>query len=611
VDGEEIVEGRRQHGPQLRAVRARLRDVTAVTPSEVASPLVQIPPLTRTRRLLPAVVGVLLVAQLTAVATASTGSGRLDLPGGTTTSTAGGTNLAAASPSLDVDVAGVQVHVGADDADDPSADRGDANQRGESCGADDKPETGIQGDVPLADQLSGRANEGYNCGLQVVAYNSLGDRTGNANMAWTDDCAFIAGTGVAVVDMSDPLHPTQVTTLHTPGSEETAETIAAGTYDGRSILVAGRYGLYFDFHGESTSPVDIYDVTDCTHPVLLSTARVPQAVHNLTLTKDLTRIYSTLPVQGIDITDPRNPKMLGSMEPELQATGVFRFEWAHEINLSDDGNTMYIGGQTFFDEGSMVLDITDWPQRPLQVIASYTGPGHSIRSATINGRKYLLRSDESIVNPTALGCLPDLTPFGGAAQPYLTDITDPTHPVDVSRLTLDINDPSNCATQLLSGVNASSHYHDVDDPQNTTFAMVSMWNAGLRIFDLRNPSHPVEAAYFNPGMFNPALLTPGNAVSTVLGLVPRYGMDQAWAHIRYVEDTGQIWLTTATGGFWVLELEPQLRARLGLPSVPSHAPLAGNPRPAASRTFPQQSFATTASLYCTLAPAQAVLTSAR
>ena len=40
------------------------------------------------------------------------------------------------------------------------------------------------GDVPLVDQISGRADEGYNCGLAVVGYNSLGGRGGNANMAW-------------------------------------------------------------------------------------------------------------------------------------------------------------------------------------------------------------------------------------------------------------------------------------------------------------------------------------------------------------------------------------------------------------------------------------------
>ena len=61
------------------------------------------------------------------------------------------------------------------------------------CGRKDLPETGIQGDVPMADQMSGRAEQGYNCGLALVGHTTSapGDAsaTGNANMAWAHDCA--------------------------------------------------------------------------------------------------------------------------------------------------------------------------------------------------------------------------------------------------------------------------------------------------------------------------------------------------------------------------------------------------------------------------------------
>jgi anthranilate synthase component 1 len=81
------------------------------------------------------------------------------------------------------------------------------------CGAKDLPETGTHGDVPLIDQLSGRADQGYNCGLALVGYSSLGATGGNANMAWVGDCAYIAGQGVSVVDVHDPTHPKKVGTL--------------------------------------------------------------------------------------------------------------------------------------------------------------------------------------------------------------------------------------------------------------------------------------------------------------------------------------------------------------------------------------------------------------
>ncbi|MCU1484787.1 MAG: repeat family protein, partial [Actinomycetia bacterium] len=67
------------------------------------------------------------------------------------------------------------------------------------CGAADLPETGIQGDVPKADQSSGRAEQGYNCGLALVGHTTLGAGgrrpDSNGNMAWAGHCAYVAGPG--------------------------------------------------------------------------------------------------------------------------------------------------------------------------------------------------------------------------------------------------------------------------------------------------------------------------------------------------------------------------------------------------------------------------------
>jgi hypothetical protein len=235
---------------------------------------------------------------------------------------------------------------------------------------------------------------------------------------------------------------------------------------------------------------------------------------------------------------------------------------------SPDGNILYLGGQTPFSFGFFtIVDITGWPARRPVVLSQVEGRGHSVRLATINGRTYALHSEESIVGPTAKGCVPASTnPFGGAAQPWLSDVTDPTHPaMRVSQLTLAINDPANCAAEVADGEDASVHYHDVDNQAHTTFVMASMWNAGLRVFDVRQPLHPKEMAYFNPGTF----LRPSD--SGVL--------DKAWGHVRYDRLTGQIWFATQSGGFWVVELEPQVRRALGLPSVAVLHPDGTTPRP--------------------------------
>lgn len=449
------------------------------------------------------------------------------------------------------------------------------------CGPRDLPETGLQGDVPRADQESGRAAKGYNCGLSVVGHNDLGARGGNANMAWSGHCAYVAGrgdgavtefssgSGVAVVDVSDPRRPKHVRTLKGPGSDATLETLNAVTTKDRAILVAGRYGIQ-PFGDGRPAPMDVYDVRDCTRPKLMSTFDWPRNTHNLTITADGKRVFSTLPLQAADISNLRKPRFLGNLDDQISTpTAPFK-NISHEAWIRPDGKRLYIGGQVVgIGEYFTIADITNWPKAPPRIVSQFIGRGHSIRPATINGRQYLLHSEESIVDPAAKGCVPaNLNPLAGAAQPWLTDITDERHPVDASQFRLEINEPINCGEEIASQVNASVHYHDLDDANHTTFAMLSMWNAGLRVADVRDPKHMREVAYFNPGRYGDSL-------------------DQAWGHVRYVPSTGHIWLTTQTGGFWVLELEPQVRRTLGLPKALTLSPRGAPGRgPAAAALVP-------------------------
>lgn len=60
-------------------------------------------------------------------------------------------------------------------------------------------------------------------------------------------------------------------------------------------------------------------------------------------------------------------------------------------------------------------------------------------------------------------------------------------------------------------------------------------------------------------------------------------LDQAWAHSRYGATTGHIWRATRSGGFWVLELQPQLRQALDMPALPAVHPDGGPARPPATQ----------------------------
>lgn len=483
------------------------------------------------------------------------------------------------------------------------------------CGEEDLPETGIQGHVPKADQDSGRAEQGYNCGLEVIGHTALGAGGRpdvNANMAWAGRCAYVAssaglsvvpqtppspppGSGVAVVSVTDDGQPTHVDTLRSPGAVATAETLhAVTTPEGRSILVVGQYGNDII---SGPKAMDVYDVSDpdCRkhrripnpdHPDDPSqpTYWWPANIHNLTLSADGRYVFATQPLQVADLSglwddDPRTGVVhLGNLQSAMPGppVGVGPLanvddvlpdalsdlggpaNAAHEAWPSADGRTLYVGGVTAAFELLSVVDIGEWLQRrpdgspvgPPRLLSQRAGRGHSIREATIGGRRYLLHSEESVFG-LAYGCLPELAaPFAGPAQPWLTDVSDPTAPRTRSQMGLEINEPEHCLDQVAAQENSSVHYHDVDDPTDTTFVMASMWNAGLRIFDVRDPEHPTEVAYFNPGDVAPG---------------PGVVLDQAWGHVRWVPERGQVWLATARGGFWVLRLEGQVREHLDLP----------------------------------------------
>lgn len=539
------------------------------------------------------------------------------------------------------------------------------------CGAHDHREPGLQGQVPKADQDSGEAKKGYNCGLELVGFTPL-DKTAdgkdsrpnaNANMSWAGRCAYVSGSasslfnppvvtsqptaqktgpGIAVVDVHNPAHPKMVKILRMPGGVATSETINAITKpNGTGVLVVGQYG---NDPKSYPKPMDIYtyDTHDpnCAHlhhidnpddPKALATYYWPNNIHNLTVTPDGNYVYATIPIQAIDLRDmwrhidsPRaasyikyvgnlNEAFTGAQEGVGPQNDVVPADAdpahplepvnSHEAWATDD-RTVYIGGQTPDGDIFTIIDDGAWlasdGKQPAKVVSQTAARGHSIRSATINGHHYLLHSEESVFG-TAYSCVPqEANPFAGPSQPFLTNIDDPAHPKTVAEMGLEINEPQNCPTQLADKENDSVHYHDVDSATDTHFVMASMWNAGIRVFDVRDPAKPTEVAYFNSA----DVAGPGQ--DTLL--------DHVWGHIHYDAARGEIWFVSASGGFYVVRIEDQVRHQLDLPAVDSSPPAAdlvngvdvGGPGTVGLH-YPRYTLAdiaTTDQFYCTIAPYQ-------
>ena len=486
----------------------------------------------------------------------------------------------------------------------------------EGVGLDGEPSAQLQGDVPLEHRVEdaegrSRAEAGYNCGLALVGHTTLGggvldpegyerNPSDNANMAWSGECAYVSGpgqvfgpaeydpaeddpNGIAVVDVSDPRNPVHVRTLiGTAASTQTSETLFAVDVDEpgreRQVLVVGQYG---NAGSGVMKPMDVYDVSDCANPRLLETFLWPENVHNLTISGNGRYVFATQPLQALDIDplfddDPATmSEYLGnidrSMPYPLVTAGPFpdvddalpqpvreagRPNYSsHQVWSSYDGTRLYIGGQLPTFEVFSIVDITNWlasrvPGLPVstasvEVLSQRNGRGHSVSVASIGGQRWAMHAEESVFGQASSCYSEELNPFMGVAEPYFSDVTDPTNPrMNVGRFSLEINRPESCAAQRASGVQASVHYHEFNSETDARFAILSMQNAGIRVVDVRDPENPVEVAYFNPGDVDDG---------------PGVALDNAWGHPRYVPETGQIWFATSAGGFWVVELEPQLR----------------------------------------------------
>lgn len=467
----------------------------------------------------------------------------------------------------------------------------------ETAAYPDRLETGMQGETLAQDNPGSILERPYSKGVRVVGHSDVWGRDSNVQLAWAGHCAYISSTGgdfpiigttdfnpelggVAVIDVSDPSNPRAVRLLRDRGSIAAAETMHAVSAPGRKVLVAGAYhggenaaGTSGTGHDPEASAawLDIYDVSDCTNPKLMAEVKWPENSHTLRLSPDGRLVYGTNlspftgegGIQVMDISDMANPRFLGKFGA-TRADGT-TFEFApHEVSFSPDGQRVYAavnsslggdlnkgmkiyppnreslgpngGGVYIFDNSDFIEGRADPKLRLIGVVPG--GGWHSVMPAKIGGVPHLVGGAE-------LGACP-------GTWPKIINIADETSLRIVGEFRLAMNHAENCpppspAESGSSGIIASPgtatlHFNDVDSPTNTRLGLFQFLWGGLRIIDLRDPANPVEVAYFKPG-------------------------DACGGHVRYVPETGHIWMMCGQSGFYVLELKPQVRASLGLPAL--------------------------------------------
>lgn len=331
---------------------------------------------------------------------------------------------------------------------------------------------------------------------------------------WAVPCS---GTGVKIIDVSDPAHPTQVATAAGyPGtSAEDMQVLSVDTpaFTG-DLLGVGIQPCSEDGFGG----LDLWDVTDPAHPAHLGFYE-NFGVHELSLTSRADGVFALLaspfsepftfffdpPAIGdfqlVDVTDPSNPVLTddwGALKDggfpagapfipppydcaDPLCRGDFPAIFAHSTKPSADGMTAYVA---YWDLGAVALDLSDptditFIGRTAYPLAS-DGDTHS---AVPNEDDSLLATTDEDFSPVDL---PVKVPGDTWGFARLWDISDPSSPVHLS----DAATPHS----LTNKTNAFYSAHNPEIVGNKLY--VSWYSDGLRIFDISNPSRPVETAFY-------------------------------------------------------------------------------------------------------------------
>jgi hypothetical protein len=462
-------------------------------------------------------------------------------------------------------------------------------QKVASCGSNDKPETGLQGQIPASMRPAGF--KGFSCNLELVG-QSRNDGASWQHAAFVSKsnpskkCAYYdtnsstvnrTHLGSVALDVTDPTKPRATAFLTTKGMLDPWESLKV--HQGRQILAAdnGMNG------GRDGGPqLDLYDISgDCSQPQLLSTLSIgiegseglvaPVLGHEGEFQEDGLTYWGgdvrNRQYWAVDVTNTTRPKLLTVFKPNIPGGNV------HGMSFSKDGNRAYFVSADFtgfhagnpVNNGLIIADISEVQSRKanpqVKVVSTLfwedgAGAQHTI-PVKIGGKPYVIFVDETgpggFYNATnwKQACDKGLPTFPMAR---IIDIADEKNPKVVSKLAMEIHDPANCAKvgPDLAGINRyayGTHYCSVDDKENATILACGMFGSGIRVHDIRDVTKVKEIAYFNP----PAVTTPSPGAKISVTENGAMNADFCTASLHIDKDNGQIWTTCQDNGFLALK----------------------------------------------------------
>jgi len=471
-----------------------------------------------------------------------------------------------------------------------------------TCGPGDHTEKGLQGETTEQERFSGDSETAYNCNLELVGEEPQATYQGAYSQdgpAYYDVCAYYGsdnglttGQGIKVIDASDPRHPVVTANLtDSPAALVPHETVHANAKS--RLLVAGQDG------GPNFA---VYDISNCRHPVLKASLDLPGSNGHMGefapdgqtfwLSQNPCCSGTGGPLYVVD-SHPSNPLML----PTWTFSGDGR---PHSLNLNWDGflpgvpegTRAYMGQGASFpytgrQDGLVITDVSDYqlrrPNPQIRIISElfWTDQGltESMIPVHINGHPYIITTDEgggaSSADGWAGACTRGMSAFG---YPQIIDVADETHPKIISKLRLQVSDPTNCAALLaetppdspgtapgtnLPSISGTTNYSEEtcepDNQKHTKMLACGFQNAQLRVFDVSDPTHPKEIAYWKSGAVRTRVLPASG--SWAPGVDRTVDKIAHWVHWNRRGDEVQLWTVSDGHGFQALRFPEKFVAQ--------------------------------------------------
>ncbi len=412
-----------------------------------------------------------------------------------------------------------------------------------NCGANDHPESGLQGQVPAGLRIYVPGDptkpgfQGFNCNLELIG-QSKGDganwqsaeySTGNSKVCAYHGTSFSTVNrthiGVPVIDITNPSAPTPTGYLTTISMQDPWESLKVN--ERRKLLAADN-----GHNGGGGPEIDIYDVsTDCTAPQLLATVAVgtpnpatgaPEVIgHEGAWAPDGLTYYGgdlrNRQYYAVDTTDPTAPTLITRWQ-----TGISNVRGAanvHGMSISDDGTRGY-----FVSLGNVTgADLTDPNVAATNGLLIYDMT--QIQSRTPNPQPVLLGKvlwkDGSVAQHTI--------PVKIGGKPYVISVDEGGTGGGTSQTQFN----TACADGLPATTLACGYF-----------------NSGIRVFDIRDPVRPKEIAYFNPAGTTSA--SPGSN-HLVFNQWKAGGPDWCSAQVHLDHARGTLWTTCQDNGMLMLK----------------------------------------------------------